>query len=1353
MSRSNVIRAAVSFAVESLEARQLMSSSISGTVFIDSNANHARDNGEAILAGQQVYLDLQGVDQLVAGDPTATTDATGHYTFTNLAAGNYLVRPVPQAGKVITSPVWGGKYFVQLGTNQNITGDDFGMQTGVTSLNVAGMTLVAGTTNGAATLTSYVSDGSTNVNFGSLGTVTLPASVTGQPATAALAGANIVVTYATQVVTLTTAGAIVSVTPTGGPVTPPTITTPTALSLNATSATSVFISFTDNATNEQNYIVERSASVSGPWSTVLTIAGTTTTGTLTGTDTTAVASTTYFYRVTGVSGSTLSSVLGPVSVTTPAATVTPPTSGATITGTVYNDANADRIRNSGETAVAGQKLYLDLQGLGSFVAGDPTATTDANGVYTFTGLAAGNYLVRPIATTGEVITSPVWGGKYFLQLAKNQTLIGNDFGVQTGGTSFALGSQLLVAGTANGLPTLARYNADASTDVNFGSLGTVTLPNTVSGVPTSAVLQGSNVVVTYPGQIVTLSTTGAVISVTNTVTPPVTIVTPTALGLVATSQTLVTITFTDNATNEASYTVERSSSATGPWTAVATIAGTTGTGTRTATDSTAVANTTYFYRVYGVLGAVQSTVAGPVSVTTPSQPVTTIVAPTGLGLVANSSTSVAISFTDNAANEASYTIERSSSATGPWTTVGTIAGTTSTGLESATDNTAVASTTYFYRVYGINGAVQSAIAGPLTVTTPSQPVITIAAPTGLGLVANSSTSVTIAFTDNATNEATYTVERSSSAAGPWTTVSTVAGTTGTGVRTVIDTTAVANTTYFYRVYGVLGAVQSPDAGPLGVTTPPAVIVISKSTITGTVFDDTNGNGIRDNGEAALTGRQVYLDLQGLGVFANGDPIVSTDANGMYTLTGLNAGNYLVRLLPVAGRAISAPLFGGKFFVQLGTNQTINGDDFGTVAVGSVNVTNSSGQIIVAGVRSGPGTQPTTLSRFNADGSIDIPFGTYGVVTLAGVTGQPTAISLLPTGEMVLTFSNGTVTLTSAGVVESSTITVTPPTGPTVPVPAAGSAWAPFAQMIGQDVAANQYPTVDGTGVGVVVIDRGIDYNVPQIGAAKIAYQYNFRDNNGIGLDDYGHGTGVAGIIAANGYNYVGTYNQGVAPGAHLIDLKQESSAGIKLALDWVIANHVAYNIQVVNITDFITDVLPGSWNPTQYLPELQTIYNLGIFITSPVGNGEATYGPNLPIDNPAASPYVTGVGGVDLTGGFYADSKRGTGLEILAPANNVTMPYYVRNVNSTGADRYDDNYDGTGVLTSYASGTSWASAYVAGTAALLKQIGPSLTPAQIQSILQQSGTPVLDPTNNVYYQRINVNAAIQLAYQTLGIKV
>ena len=1218
-SRSRLL-AAVSTQVEALEGRQYFAS-IAGALFNDANGNHQRDAGEAIFANRKVYLDINGTGAFVASDPVATTDATGAYTFNSVAAGNYLVRPLLVADEVISSPVWGGKYFLPLSGSQVSTGNDFGLisVSAATKFNVGSNLFVAGSSAGLQTLSAYQSDGSVNVAFGTLGAITLPGTVSGTPVAMSASGANFIVSYPNQTVTLSATGAVISIQQTGTV----TVNAPTALSANATSATTVVVSFTDNASNETSHVLQRAASASGPWNTVATLPGNLTTGAASITDTTTVANTTYFYRVYALSGGTQSTTAGPVSVTTPVV-VTPV--GASISGSLFNDTNGNRLRDAGETSIAGQQVYVDLQGIGSFVAGDPVMTTDSNGRFTFSGLTAGNYLIRPLLLANQVVTSPLWGGKYFHAVAANQVLTGDDFGLAAPSTgNFAITGGRILAGVSGGLATISAFLVDGTTNISFGTYGQVTLPNTVTGTPTSAASQGNgNIVINYPTVTVTLSSTGTLLSVVGSVT-------------------------------------------------------------------------------------------------------VTVNAPTGLATGAVTQTSVALSLIDNNTNETATIIQRAASASGPWTTITTLGATATTGTRSFTDTTVAANTTYFYQAYAVNGSTLSSINGPISVTTP------------------------------------------------------------------------------------------------------AVVVNTAASISGTIFNDINGNGIQDAGENAINGAQAYLDINGLGSYVAADPLATADANGNYTFNNLQPGFYLVRLMPVNGKVVSAPLWGGKYFLSLSANQIVTGDNFGVQTLG-VNVMMTNGQIISASTAAG--SNQLILSRYNADTSIDVTFGTLGSITIPTVIGTPTGISAIVNGNIVVTYSNDSVTFSSTGVLSASralrspanlvgtpttltsntlkfvdnntnahsilierstdggttwsslaslvsvvagnTITYTDntatagqryayrvvavqnavrsmPAGPAYvttinSVPAAGAAWVPYAQLIGQDVVANQHPELNGSGVGLVIIDRGISYNHPQIGANKIVYQYNFRDGNTNGLDDYGHGTGVAGLIAGSGYTNNTQYNQGIAQGANIIDLKQESSAGVKQALQWCITHKAEYNIQVINLTDFVTDVLPGAWNPTIYFSELATLKGMGVFIATPVGNGEVLYGPNAPISGPSLSPDLMAIGGFNQSGGYYADSLRGPLVKLLAPASDVTMPYYLRNTTTPGYSPFDDLYNGTYTITPYAAGTSWASSYTSGCAVLLKQINPNFTVDQIQQIFITTGTPTLDPTNNVYYPRLNLAAAVAKAY-------
>ena len=100
-------------------------SRITGTVWADANHNGVRDPGEGGLAGVTVFLDVMGDGKLDPGDPIATTDASGTYTFTGLAPGRYTVRQVLPDGYAATAPR-GYAGTVTLSAGENAAGPDFG---------------------------------------------------------------------------------------------------------------------------------------------------------------------------------------------------------------------------------------------------------------------------------------------------------------------------------------------------------------------------------------------------------------------------------------------------------------------------------------------------------------------------------------------------------------------------------------------------------------------------------------------------------------------------------------------------------------------------------------------------------------------------------------------------------------------------------------------------------------------------------------------------------------------------------------------------------------------------------------------------------------------------------------------------------------------------------------------------------------------------------------------------------------------------------------------------------------------------------------------------------------------------
>jgi GH25 family lysozyme M1 (1,4-beta-N-acetylmuramidase) len=105
-------------------------------------------------------------------------------------------------------------------------------------------------------------------------------------------------------------------------------------------------------------------------------------------------------------------------------------------------------------------------------------------------------------------------------------------------------------------------------------------------------------------------------------------------------------------------------------------------------------------------------------------------------------------------------------------------------------------------------------------------------------------------------------------------------------------------------------------------------VIPGGSIAGTVFNDANGNGIKDTGEAGLAGRTVYLDLDNDLVLDPNEKFATTDSSGKYKLIALTAGTYKVREVLPAGWSQTAPSNGYGINVTLSTNQAATGKNFG-----------------------------------------------------------------------------------------------------------------------------------------------------------------------------------------------------------------------------------------------------------------------------------------------------------------------------------------------------------------------------------------------------------------------------------------
>ena len=105
------------------------------------------------------------------------------------------------------------------------------------------------------------------------------------------------------------------------------------------------------------------------------------------------------------------------------------TNKGSISGTVFNDVNDDGKNDAGDSLLSARKVYIDANNNGKLDSGEVSATTNASGVYTFAGLAAGTYVIRRADTpAGYTYTDPV-SGFYSITLTAGQVVTGKDIGV------------------------------------------------------------------------------------------------------------------------------------------------------------------------------------------------------------------------------------------------------------------------------------------------------------------------------------------------------------------------------------------------------------------------------------------------------------------------------------------------------------------------------------------------------------------------------------------------------------------------------------------------------------------------------------------------------------------------------------------------------------------------------------------------------------------------------------------------------------------------------------------------------------------------------------------------------------
>jgi titin len=295
---------------------------------------------------------------------------------------------------------------------------------------------------------------------------------------------------------------------------------------------------------------------------------------------------------------------------------------------------------------------------------------------------------------------------------------------------------------------------------------------------------------------------------------------PTGLSATTVSATKISLTWTDNASNEAAYQVERcAGTACSNFSQVATLAA----NTTTHIDSIGLSvGESYTYRVIAVNAIGSSAASGTATATTilPN-------APSGLDAVTVSNTQINLTWTDNATNETSYEVEQCQGAA--CTDFAQIAVLGQNAV--AYQNTGLtADVVYRYRVRAVNAAGASPYSNIDNAATNFP-----ADPTGLGVIAANSTQINLSWTDNATTEDGYIIERCAGVScSDFAQIQLV----GANIHDYADGTVSADTWYTYRVqaYNANGSSQYSNEATTNTSSAVAPANLTATTASGSQID-------------------------------------------------------------------------------------------------------------------------------------------------------------------------------------------------------------------------------------------------------------------------------------------------------------------------------------------------------------------------------------------------------------------------------------------------------------------------------------------------------------------------------------
>ncbi|MEG3191839.1 S8 family serine peptidase [Lysobacter sp. D1-1-M9] len=313
----------------------------------------------------------------------------------------------------------------------------------------------------------------------------------------------------------------------------------------------------------------------------------------------------------------------------------------------------------------------------------------------------------------------------------------------------------------------------------------------------------------------------------------------------------------------------------------------------------------------------------------------------------------------------------------------------------------------------------------------------------------------------------------------------------------------------------------------------------------------------------------------------------------------------------------------------------------------------------------------------------------------------------------------------------------------------------------------------GKGVTVAVLDSGVDANHPdlQFGSKTVQNVKLIGDLDLVGASavvenqsntdtSSGHGTHVAGTVGGTGEASLNDtrrarYYDGIAPGADLVGIGAGEGLSILYALmgfDYALNNQERYGI----------DIITNSWGSSNSVYDPNNpinkasyeAYRRGMVVSFAAGND----GPDEDTLNPyAIVPWVINVGSGTKAGELSGFSSRGLEgdtykhIDVVAPGSSICSTRAPGTVIGALGPVVNADYPSYTTYYHCISGTSMATPFIAGTAALLLEANPDLSPDQIEQILMETATPMPEhPYHVVGGGYVDVLAAVDLASRTEG---